>query len=931
MLMVVQPLSRREQILRFFAVFLFQAGTLGATTFTVTNAADSVPPPAGSLRQAILDANANPGPDDIVFAIPGAGPFTINLVAVLPSLTDPVTLDGTTQPGYTGPPQIELNGSGVGASGTGLYLLTSNCVIKGLAINRFAREGIRIETHGGNIIQANFIGTGPFGTNALGNGGGPGYGGITIKSAGNLVGGPAVADRNLISGGNRWGIYLESAAATGNQIQGNFIGVDATGTNRLGNENDGVTLLGAVGNTVGPANVISGNTQSGVYLDVGAASNWVRGNLIGTDARGRKAVSNAVDGVTIKGGFGNWIGGTNPADRNLISGNGGRGVMILAGGAVGNSIQGNYIGTDTNGTARLGNGFGGVEIFNASSNLVGGATPGAGNVISGNSLSGVALTDSNATANVVQGNFLGTDASGTNSLGNARNGVFLSGVTGNLIGGTDAGTGNLISGNLQNGIQIVDYRARSNSIQGNWIGTDVTGARRLGNSLAGIRLEAAANSVGGTTPAAGNVIAGNTNSGILILGATASNNVVQGNRLGTDPGGTVALGNAYAGIGVDAAAGNWIGGTAPGARNVISANGDSGIYVRNGATGNVIQGNYIGTDATGNTALGNLTGGVYFYNCSNNLVGGAAPGAGNLISGNFKVGVAIGDPGANGNVLQGNFIGTRADGLSPLGNEWHGVELLNTASNNIIGGTTPAEFNHIAFATTSAYDGVRVRDGCRRNLVRGNAIFANGGSAANGLGIDLGADGVAINDGCDGDDGGNSLQNYPVLTAAVSGTVTTVRGSLNSQPNATYLLQFYANALAEPSGYGEGQTWVGEATVTTPAGCVTNFTVTLPGLAPVGQRLSATATDLANNTSEFSATVLVLPQPALQMTRSNVPPSVTLVWTNAATGFVLQEATNLSQPVIWTTITNTPVIVAGNFTVTLPAASGSRFYRLLLP
>jgi len=244
----------------------------------------------------------------------------------------------------------------------------------------------------------------------------------------------------------------------------------------------------------------------------------------------------------------------------------------------------------------------------------------------------------------------------------------------------------------------------------------------------------------------------------------------------------------------------------------------------------------------------------------------------------------------------------------------------------------PGEFNRVAFANTSAYDGVRLRDGCRRNLVRGNSIFSNGLSAVNGLGIDLSADGLAINDACDGDDGGNALQNYPVLTAAVSGAgVITVCGALNSLPSSTYLLQFYANSVAEPSGYGEGETYLGEAMVTTSAACTTDFIVTLTNVASVGQRISATATDAANNTSEFSATVLVLPQPVLRITSSNASPSLTLAWTNPATGFVLQESTNLRSPVFWTTITNVPVIIAGNFTVTLPAAFGNRFYRLLLP
>src|ERR1041384_3526440 len=411
---------------RNFALGFFAALTVGslnvhAATFTVINTNDLGD---GSLRAAISNANEIAGTDLIDFNISGTGPFTINLATVLPSITEPVTIDGTTQPGYAGKPRIELNGAGAAGNGTGIYLLTSNCLIKGLAVSRFSRDGIRIESYGSNTIQANFIGTGPYGTNSLGNGNGSaGFGGITIISDNNLIGGLDPASGNGISGSNPRGIYLVNGTATNNVIQGNFIGVDGTGTNRLGNGTDGIALSSQIGgpacNVIGPSNVISGNAQSGVYLNAGANSNWVQGNFIGTDYKGVKAISNASDGVTIYGGIANLIGGTNAAQRNLISGNGGRGVLINANGGTANVIGGNYIGTDTNGTAKISNAYSGVEILNASGNTVGGTTAGAGNVISGNLLSGVSITDSSATGNLVLGNFLGTDVTGTTALGNA--------------------------------------------------------------------------------------------------------------------------------------------------------------------------------------------------------------------------------------------------------------------------------------------------------------------------------------------------------------------------------------------------------------------------------------------------------------------------------------------------------------------------------
>ncbi|MSU56861.1 MAG: hypothetical protein EXS35_01520 [Pedosphaera sp.] len=923
---------------------------LHAATFTVTNANDAG---IGSLRAAISNANFSAGADLIDFAIPGTGPFTINLVGNLPSVTATATIDATTQPLYAGQPLVELNGATAAGNGTGIYLLSPNCVVKGLAINRFAREGIRIESTGGCVIQANFIGTGPYGTNALGNGGGsPGFGGIALFSAGNRIGGTNASERNLISG-NLHGVVAQTAGATSNQIVGNYIGVDVTGTKRLGNTYNGVYFYGGTsgnfigGTNSGARNLISGNSQSGIYLvDSASANNSILGNYIGTDPTGVIAISNVSDGITINGAAGTVIGGTTAGARNVISGNGGRGIYLNANSGHDNLVQGNYIGTDASGAARLANLYSGVEIFNSVSNTVGGAVSGAGNLISGNGLSGVYVSGSIATRNSIQGNLIGTSANGSLALGNTNHGVFIAAsAANNLVGGTVTAARNVISGNGQNGVYLADANTTANQIVGNYIGTDAAGTGRLGNVLSGVRLEAPLNVVGGAGASTRNVISGNTNNhGVYLFGSLAFSNTVSGNFIGVDATGSAALGNGYpsgtfSGIGISSAAANTIGGTVTGAGNVISGNADKGIYVFGAAsTRNVFQGNSIGTDATGNSAVPNANGGIYFFGAPTNTIGGATAGAGNLISGNGAVALYFSDlnpggAGAIGNLIQGNFIGLKADGVTALGNTWHGLEFLNGLTNNVVGGVNPGEGNRIANADAGSvgYDGVRIRDSASRNLVRGNSIFGNGGSALAGLGIDLGVDGFDTNDGCDSDGGGNLRQNYPVLTAAVSGNVTTVRGSLNSTANSTFLLQFYANAIAEPSNTGEGQAYLGDGNVTTDANCTNSFTITLTNVAPVGQRLSATATDAANNTSEFSATVLVIPQPSLLITYSNAPASVTLAWTNTATGFVLQQATNLNLPVFWSNVTNAPVSSGGLFRVTLVPLSGNRFYRLVLP
>jgi hypothetical protein len=767
-----------------------------AATFVVSTANDSG---AGSLRQAILDANANPGADTISFNLSGTLPITIDLASALPAVTEPVVVDGTSQPGYSDRPVIELNGTAAGDGANGLVLQAGSSVIRSLCVNRFSGDGIRIESLGGNLIEGNFVGTDPTGTLSRGNG----VGGVTISdSALNRVGGTTAAARNLISGRNLAGVYITGRSATGNLVQGNWIGTDVSGSAPLGNTNNGVLIVGAPDNLVGgqtpeARNVISGNGQSGVYLMGSAATgNWVQGNFIGTDRTGTKALSNKVDGVTIYRAPGNTIGGAEPGAGNVISGNGERGVYVNGTGADGNRVQGNLIGTDLTGAQALGNTYTGVGISGASINLVGGAGSGAGNVISGNLQSGVAISDTNAIGNSVQGNLIGTDAGGTLALSNRLDGVRLSG---------------LVSNNL----------------------------------------------VGGTSPGAGNVISGNAQSGIYIYGSNTANNVVQGNLIGTDRTGSARVRNQWAGVHCNGTPGNWVGGTAPGARNVISGNYYSGLFLTN-TTGNLVQGNLIGTDAAGTHALGNSGDGVWVANSPGNLIGGTEPGAGNVISANGAAGLASGlylaGASSTNNIIQGNFIGTDAAGTGPLGNVAHNVEFEANAGSTLVGGPSRAAGNRIAFCQTPLYAGVRVRDGSVGVQIQGNAIYSN-----SGLGIDLGANGVAANDNRDPDDGANRLQNYPVLTSVAGQYVTTLQGTLNSRPNSVFTLDFYASSAKDPSLYGEGEMWLGSKQVTTDASGNASFTTVLTNPSPAGPFVSATATDTNHNTSEFCATVALIP------------------------------------------------------------------------
>ncbi len=896
-----------------------------AATLVVTNVNDSGP---GSLRQAILDANATIGLDTITFQIPGTGVQTFVAASALPVITDPVVIDGTTQPGYAGTPLIELDGANAGInSSDGLNVTAGGSTILGLAINRFSGAGINLQTGGTNVVQGNFIGTDPTGTLSEANGWATTHrGGVWLNgSSANLVGGPSAANRNVISGNSGAGVYLQDCS--GNTVQGNYIGTSASGTAGLGNTRSGIDSYLAVGNQIGGTsagqrNIISGNGGSGVYL-VGT-SNQVQGNYIGTDSSGAVAIPNAGDGVTIDRAASNTIGGPAAGAGNLISGNSQGGIGLKNAGSDNNVVQGNLIGTDTSGRAALGNGFSGITIFGGNTNLIGGTAGGARNVISANNLSGIFITSGSA-ANVIQGNFIGVDATGGSALGNATNGVSVNSAGQNVIGGATAGAGNIISGNASDGIVIFGTGASGNLVQGNYIGTDVTGQTALANQINGVHIQSQGNMVGGTGAGAGNLISGNAQDGVFLDGAAAANNLLQGNRIGTTASGTTGLMNLHAGVGISGAPGNTIGGTAAGAGNLISANatasGDAGIYlIGAGATANVIQGNRLGTDITGTAGLGNTHEGIYLERAPSNTIGGTAPGAGNIISANKTRGIYL--VSALGNVIQGNLIGTAGDGLSNLGNVYHGVECDVGSSSTVIGGAGNAA-NRIAYAQT-IYAGVRIRDGCTNNAILGNAIFSNGA-----LGIDLGAFGVNANVGCDAGVGtsANVAQNYPVLTQAVSGNATGVRGTLNSRPNQTFQLQFFANPACSSYGNGQGRFYLGQQTVVTGNDCNTSFVASLATPAPVGYVITATATDSANNTSEFSACVPVGLVPVLSSSAAGSQ-QLALAWTNTTTGFVLKQTGNLSPPIQWTTVTNSPVVTNGQFVVTVSTSGGNRFFAL---
>jgi parallel beta-helix repeat protein len=475
------------------------------STFLVTRTDDAG---AGSLRQAILDANATPGTNEIDFAIGDGGAQTIRPRTALPAVTNPVVLDGTTQPGFAGAPLIELDGADVTPGASGLEVRTDGSTIKGLAITDFLindPDMIDAVTPGlliagsGNVVQGDDLGTHPVGTSGAGNGRGL----WILSGSNNLIGGTAPGAGNVISG-NGYGVFI-SYPSSGTVVQGNSVTGNGAGLWDSG-------LYSLVGGTAAARNLVSRN-GAGIQLD--GVSGRVEGNFIGTDPTGTRALPNGIGVEVIQGT--NLIGGTEPGAGNLISGNG-TGVML----EWGSLVQGNYIGTDVTGTRALGNVYGvSTEGTARDTTLIGGTEAGAGNLISGNGLYGI-ITYLGLHI-VIQGNTIGTDVTGTHALGNGRHGVFLQTTARSLIGGTAAGAGNLISGNGGDGIRIAGSGSADILVQGNDIGTDVTGTQPLGNAGDGVHVDNmhnGINAIGGEEPGAGNTIAFNGNDGVLANGNT---------------------------------------------------------------------------------------------------------------------------------------------------------------------------------------------------------------------------------------------------------------------------------------------------------------------------------------------------------------------------------------------------------------------------
>jgi CSLREA domain-containing protein len=811
--------------------FTDEFAAAAATTITVNSTGDAVDASAGNgvcetaagngvctLRAAIQESNANAGTDTIAFNIGGGGAVTIAVASGMPTTTDPVVIDGTTQPGWSGAPIVQLTGGG--PSGSGLKISGGSSTVRGLVINRF-NQAIELDS-ANNRVEGCYIGTDPTGTTVTGYGNsdfGVVIAGLTTNG-GNTIGGPSPAQRNVIAG--------------------------SAGISR-----GGVTIL--------------------------TSDNVVQGNYIGTNAAGTAGLGGQYYGIDIRQGFRNVIGGSGAGEGNLIAGHtSGGGVKIgplgtPTGNTGNNRVRGNRIGLNAAGTAALPDQVG-VWIFNSNSDAIGGTAQGEGNAIV-SSNTGIDL-DPNLTqvGTTIQGNRVGTDATGSTALqtntallvGDKATSVLVGGTSSTTPNGPCTGACNVLSGSFQ-----AILRGSGNTIQGNFLGVNQAGTGSLVSNTNGVFVSGSQNTIGGTSVAARNVSMGFHS----IHGG--SGNVFQGNYVGIKSDGSAALAGSGAGLqGVSVSGANTVGGTAgitpggpcTGACNVISA---GNIGVMTGATATV-QGNFIGTTPDGTAAIPNGTG--VWVQGSDALIGGTTAAERNVISGNTGSAVLL-QPGSGGaapvrNKIRGNYIGTTADGSAALPNATG--NLLIPAAVFLTGNTADSDIGGSAGAGNLIAHNGGYGVYLDSNVGAGNRITHNSLRANSRIGIDINPEGSSPNDAGDADTGPNDRQNFPVLTSAVvSPAQTDVEGTLNSEPSKTYTIDFYASRECDASGFGEGDSHLGSTSVTTDANGDASFTVTLAAPpSPDQQRITATATGSGGSTSEFSRCV------TRSYARPNAAPSV---------------------------------------------------------
>ncbi|WP_281271815.1 GEVED domain-containing protein [Leucothrix pacifica] len=793
----------------------------------------------GSLRQFILNSNLldntgldqvdnpadgatdpAPGVETSIFEIPGTGVHEISPISGLPAVTDSFTaLDATTQQGASCVSgsrslQVQLDGTNAGVNEQGLSIDASDAIIRGFAIGEFSEQGIYGSANADNLLIAcNNVGMEADGNTVSGNG----LHGIWIEDATNItIGGSSDTERNLVSGNTRHGISLDGVDTA--LVRYNYVGTDISGTSARSNNTEGAQYGGvaAIANARNINifdNLISGNdktfgsapanTTDGIYLNT-ADTIDIKRNFIGTDADGLAALGNSGAGIYSFNTDDITVGGS-VADRNVISANGEDGFSSRFGTDT-VSILSNYIGVDINGTGDLGNQDNGIFFQDTANATVGNGTVAGRNVIAANDISGIRITNSGGTT--VKGNYIGVDTSGMSSLGNSLHGIYIQNAADVEIGGSAVNDRNVISANGVIGVFVVGAVSDA-LIENNVVGLLSDADSPAGNGQSGVETVATDGAV-----ITDNIISANGTRGIYLV--NSPNTTVTDNLIGLNEAGTAARGNTTYGIDVGTAAANL-----DVSVNTISANGNRGIRIFGGtATNNTIQNNRIGVALDGTTAMGNTNGGVIIQNTSGAMVGGSGANDANIIANN------TGDA----------------------------VTILGAGANN--------------------------------NTVSRNVMYAN-----TGLGIDLDLDNVTLNDAGDVDAGAaNDGLNFPQFSQVtlISGNLTVAgcapAGSTvelfeaDVSPSSTSGQATGSNQFGRTQDYGEGEVFLRSWTIpATGTACALNVdadnnnptgmlafseTFALSSL-PAGTdvvldyKLTATATVASVGTSEFSAIGLV--------------------------------------------------------------------------
>ncbi|MEM7476323.1 MAG: NosD domain-containing protein [Planctomycetota bacterium] len=685
-------------------------------TYFVSSSGDSGP---GSLRQAILDANANAGFDSIHFSLPD-GDLRIEPQTAFPRIDDDLIIDARTQPGFGEEPIVQISGEFVIQAWSALdFHDVDRAEVYGLQIAHFPSYAISATGSSNVTLQQNQVGwlSGQRSEDARKS-----ESGINVRNSNNvLIGGEGAG--NYISGNRADAVLVfQSNEVT---LQANRIGTTEDGFGLRYNR-DGIYVSASEDTWIGGpglGNLLSGN-ETAIRV-ASSARTTIQGNIIGTNLGATSILGNTEDGIEVRESTDTIIGADGDGieddlEGNVIAGNA-RGVFAIYSNRI--AVGGNWIGTDASSSQTFGNAKQGILFSFVSAGYIGRNATGfanepTGNVIVGSEYSGIELFRSSDIE--IQGNFVGLLKNGE-AFPNKLSGVFTHQGEQISIGGNSRARANVISGNSEHGVH---FDGTIDSVfEGNLIGTDASGSVGVPNGYSGIYLvEGSGIRIGEPESAfevgdRHNIISGNTEYGIRL--SNSRRNTITGNFLGVGTDGISAIPNEFSGVLLEnGSAHNVVGVGTPLAAdsrtaNVISGNGRHGVELE-GAADNVIGGNLVGLTSDGSSALANGSVGVSVHSDStDNLVGiYGGQGARNVLAASELASVAASN--SLRTIIAGNYVGTDATATHAIGEQSFGILLGTNATNSIVEGNVVSA-PLAGISVWSAFD----------NHMRGNLIGIN--------------------------------------------------------------------------------------------------------------------------------------------------------------------------------------------------------------